>query len=70
MCKLQAIDLGVAKLEIHVVLLHEDGPGSEELEEEDLSAATHWILPAKEFYNLWDSLVFDEDIKGQVITGK
>ena len=47
--------------------LQEDGPGQEELEEEDLAAATHWLLPALEFDGMWDSLVYDDCIKSSVI---
>ncbi len=34
-------------MSVHVYKLHEEGPFSEELEEDsDVSAATHWKLPA------------------------
>nr|QIC49979.1 putative pachytene checkpoint protein 2 [Actinia equina] len=62
----KAIDLQNCKLAIHVFQLHEDGPASEELEEE-ISAASHWLLPSAEFNGLWDSLVFDSDVKAQLI---
>lgn len=49
---------------LHVYRLNEDGPGTEELDdEEDMAAAHHWLLPALDFNGLWDSLVYDEDIK-------
>ena len=36
-------------LKIHVFRLHDDGPVSEELDEEcDVSASNHWILPSGE----------------------
>ncbi|XP_048773297.2 pachytene checkpoint protein 2 homolog [Ostrea edulis] len=51
-------------LMLHVYRLNEDGPGTEELDdEEDMAAAHHWLLPALDFNGLWDSLVYDEDIK-------
>lgn len=62
----QTIDLRTTKLHLHVFQLHEDGPGSEELDGEDLAAANHWLLPSSDFHGIWESLVFDEDIKGQV----
>ncbi len=31
-----------------------------------ITTSTHWILPAVEFNGLWESLVYDEDIKAQV----
>ncbi|XP_020894104.1 pachytene checkpoint protein 2 homolog [Exaiptasia diaphana] len=62
----KAIDLQNCKLAIHVFQLHEDGPASEELEEE-ISAANHWLLPSIEFDGLWDSLIFDSEVKAQLI---
>ena len=47
--------------------LQEDGPGQEELDDEDLAAANHWLLPSSDFAGLWNSLVFDSDVKSQVI---
>ncbi|XP_052269478.1 pachytene checkpoint protein 2 homolog isoform X2 [Dreissena polymorpha] len=52
----------------HIYQLHEDGPGTEELDDEDLAAANHWILPSREFHGLWESLVFDEDIKTKLLS--
>lgn len=54
------------KLAIHVYQLQEDGPGQEELDDEDLAAANHWLLPSSDFAGLWNSLVFDSDVKSQV----
>ena len=39
--------------------LHDDGPGTEELDDEELAAANHWLLPSTDFHGMWDSLVFD-----------
>ena len=37
-----------------------DGPGSEEIDDQDdVSAATHWLLPAAEMEGLWENLIFD-----------
>jgi len=44
-----------------------DGPAQEELDDEELSAASHWLLPASEFCGLWESLIFDSEIKNQVL---
>ena len=44
---LQFLDLTAMDLKVHVYRLHDDGPISEELDEEcDVSAANHWILPS------------------------
>ena len=58
-----------ADLRYHVYQLHQGGAESEELEDEDLAAANHWILPSKDFDGIWESLVFDENIKEKVGSG-
>nr|XP_058971298.1 pachytene checkpoint protein 2 homolog [Pocillopora verrucosa] len=54
------------KLAIHVFQLHDDGPATEELEE-DIAAANHWLLPSEDFHGVWESLIFDSDVKAQLI---
>ncbi|XP_068691195.1 pachytene checkpoint protein 2 homolog [Montipora foliosa] len=54
------------RLAIHVFQLHDDGPATEELEEE-IAAANHWLLPSEDFHGVWESLIFDSDIKAQLI---
>lgn len=54
------------KFSIHVFQLHDDGPATEELEE-DIAAANHWLLPSEDFHGIWDSLIFDSDVKAQLI---
>ncbi|XP_050395738.1 pachytene checkpoint protein 2 homolog isoform X1 [Patella vulgata] len=63
----KAIDLCKSNLSLHVFQLHEDGPGQEEIEDEELAAANHWLLPSTDFDGLWDSLVFDDDVKGKLL---
>ena len=53
-------------MEIHVYQLHTDGAGAEELDEENMIAASHWLLPSSDFHGMWDSLVYDEPIKMRV----
>lgn len=53
-------------LVLHVYTLNEGGPATEELDDEDLAAANNWLLPAAEFNGIWESLIFDSDIKSQV----
>eukprot|EP00794_Sanderia_malayensis_P019000 gene19000-20912_t len=66
-CTNQVIDFHACELNIHVFQLHEDGPGMEDIEEEDISAASHWVLPSDELHGVWDSLVFDSDVKFQLL---
>ncbi len=62
----QVIDLNQCKLVTHVFQLEQDGPGQEELGDEDMAAANHWVLPSVEFDGLWNSLVFDSNVKAEV----
>merc|ERR1712142_44915 len=55
-------------LELHVFQLTCEGAATEELdEEEEISAANHWILPAREFHGMWENLIFDTDVKQQLL---
>ena len=35
-------------------------------QENDITAANHWILPSIDFYGLWESLIYDSTIKENV----
>ncbi|XP_067948861.1 pachytene checkpoint protein 2 homolog isoform X2 [Watersipora subatra] len=62
------MDLSKCKTSIHVYQCHQDGPGSEEIEgQEEVSAATHWLLPADEMEGLWENLIFDSEIKNNLL---
>ncbi|XP_068092583.1 pachytene checkpoint protein 2 homolog isoform X7 [Hyperolius riggenbachi] len=65
----QPIDLSKCNVIIHVFHLNDEGPIAESLEEdnEDLVAANHWILPAVEFNGLWESLIFDNEVKTNLL---
>ncbi|XP_057691316.1 pachytene checkpoint protein 2 homolog isoform X2 [Corythoichthys intestinalis] len=64
----QAIDLTKSQVSIHIFTLNEDGPSTLCLEEdEELSAANHWLLPAADFHGLWESLVYDSGVKTQLL---
>uniref|UniRef100_A0A8C6W8E3 Pachytene checkpoint protein 2 homolog n=1 Tax=Nannospalax galili TaxID=1026970 RepID=A0A8C6W8E3_NANGA len=65
----QPIDLSVRTVVLHIFQLNEDGPSSENLEEEteNIIAANHWVLPAAEFHGLWDSLVYDVEVKSHLL---
>uniref|UniRef100_A0A8C0TPK4 Pachytene checkpoint protein 2 homolog n=1 Tax=Canis lupus familiaris TaxID=9615 RepID=A0A8C0TPK4_CANLF len=67
--QLQPIDLGACTIALHVFQLNEGGPSSETLEEEteNITAASHWVLPAAEFHGLWDSLVYDVEVKSHLL---
>ena len=60
------LDLRSAQLHIHIYQLQEDGPAQEEMDDESMAAANHWLLPSADFQGMWESLIFDGDIKSQV----
>uniref|UniRef100_A0A665UGL0 Pachytene checkpoint protein 2 homolog n=1 Tax=Echeneis naucrates TaxID=173247 RepID=A0A665UGL0_ECHNA len=52
----------------HIYTLNEDGPSTLSLEDdEELSAANHWLLPAAEFNGIWESLVYESGVKTQLL---
>eukprot|EP00112_Aurelia_sp_Birch-Aquarium-sp1_P010510 Seg2240.6 transcript_id=Seg2240.6/GoldUCD/mRNA.D3Y31 product="Pachytene checkpoint protein 2" protein_id=Seg2240.6/GoldUCD/D3Y31 len=59
----QVINFDKCELKIHVFKLYEEGPANEEIEDDDISAASHWVLPAEELHGLWDSLIYDSNVK-------
>ncbi|XP_036135243.1 pachytene checkpoint protein 2 homolog isoform X1 [Molossus molossus] len=65
----QPINLSMCTIALHIFHLNEDGPTSENLEEEteNIIAANHWVLPAAEFHGLWDSLVYDVEVKSHLL---
>ncbi|KAL0985470.1 hypothetical protein UPYG_G00157300 [Umbra pygmaea] len=62
------IDLKSCCLSVHLFTLNEDGPCTLTLEEDqELPAANHWLLPAAEFHGIWESLVYDNGVKTQLL---
>lgn len=57
-----------ATLKFHVYRLTQEDAATETMhnDSEDLPVSSHWILPAKEFHYLWESLYFDCHIKEEV----
>lgn len=54
--------------EIFIFQYNEEGEGEESTEdEENLPAYSEWILPNSDFHGLWDSLIFDEGIKTNLL---
>ena len=54
-------------LEIHVFQLNEEGAADDDEAEDNVSTYKDWLLPAQEFHNLWDSLVYGDDIKARLL---
>uniref|UniRef100_A0A8D3BDT9 Pachytene checkpoint protein 2 homolog n=1 Tax=Scophthalmus maximus TaxID=52904 RepID=A0A8D3BDT9_SCOMX len=62
------LDLKSCSVSVHIFTLNEDGPSTLSLEEdEELSAANHWLLPAAEFHGIWESLVYESGVKTQLL---
>ena len=61
------LDLSTADVHLHVFQLQQEGPSQEELDEDDIAAANHWLLPSADLHGFWESLVFDTDIKQEVL---
>lgn len=53
----------------HIFTIETSGPELQELDdkEEEVAAATYWPLPAQEFHGLWDTLIYDSDVKKQLL---
>lgn len=54
-------------LNVHVFQLSEEGPADDDETEDNVSVYREWMLPAREFHNLWDSLLYEEDIKSRLL---
>ncbi|XP_054638882.1 pachytene checkpoint protein 2 homolog isoform X1 [Dunckerocampus dactyliophorus] len=64
----QPLDLTSCTVSFHMFTLSEEGPSTLSLEEdEELSAANHWLLPAADFHGIWESLVYESGVKTQLL---
>ncbi|XP_058803990.1 pachytene checkpoint protein 2 homolog [Phymastichus coffea] len=54
---------------IHVYRLNEEEAAIESMNKdgESISAATHWILPSAEFYDLWENLFYEQGVKENLL---
>lgn len=48
---------------VRVYQLNEDGPGEEMDGDDEIATYKEWVLPSRDFHGLWESLVFDTDVK-------
>lgn len=58
-----------ATFKFHVYRLTQEDGATETMQNdsEDLPVSCHWVLPAKEFHYLWESLYFDSHIKEDLL---
>lgn len=55
---------------LHIYILEESEPELQDLgdnEEEEVPAATHYELPCTEFHGLWETLIYDHDLKQKML---
>ncbi|KAK9117313.1 hypothetical protein Sjap_016260 [Stephania japonica] len=52
---------------VHVFQLSEEGPGEEASGDGQLSSFNEWILPAKEFDGMWESLIYELGLKQRLL---
>ncbi|KAF8408321.1 hypothetical protein HHK36_007470 [Tetracentron sinense] len=55
------------KPDVHVFQLNEEGPGEESSGDGQLSSFNEWILPAKEFDGMWESLIYEPGLKQRLL---
>ncbi|XP_026481423.1 pachytene checkpoint protein 2 homolog [Ctenocephalides felis] len=69
----QGILLSLTNIIYHVYRLDEAGSQAETIEDYDddtgseLSTANHWVLPSVDFHGLWESLIYEIDIKENLL---
>ncbi len=72
---IQIVDLGgrivvnnEAELIVNAYQLNQEG-GAEEMadDESETAACKQWILPSSDFHGMWDTLIFDDDIKTNLL---
>lgn len=65
----KSIDLQDSNLKVYVFHLLDDGPSDEDLGDcDNCSVAQMWSLPNSAFCGIWEHLVFDEEIKGRLLS--
>ncbi|KAK6924780.1 ATPase, AAA-type, core [Dillenia turbinata] len=52
---------------VHVYQLSEEGPCEESTGDGQLSSFNEWILPAKEFDGMWESLIYESGLKQRLL---
>ncbi|KAL0341576.1 UNVERIFIED_CONTAM: Pachytene checkpoint protein 2 [Sesamum calycinum] len=52
---------------VHVFQLSEEGPCEELSNDGQLASFNEWILPAKEFDGMWESLIYDSGLKQRLL---
>ncbi|KAG8240245.1 hypothetical protein J437_LFUL004705 [Ladona fulva] len=65
----ERVSISELNIKYHVYRLDNAGPQPEVMdEEEDITAANHWVLPSSDFHGLWESLIYDSGIKENLLS--
>lgn len=60
---------GTVEHQYHIFTIEDSGPELQELDdkEDQVPAATHWQLPSSEFHGLWETLIYDTNVKVELL---
>ncbi|EFX71223.1 hypothetical protein DAPPUDRAFT_327424 [Daphnia pulex] len=60
---------GAVEHQYHIFTIEDSGPELQELDdkEDQVPAATHWQLPSLEFHGLWETLIYDTNVKVELL---
>eukprot|EP00960_Hanusia_phi_P077912 768755-Hanusia_phi.AAC.1 len=60
-----AVPVWQSELRVHVVQLDTEGAVDES--DEEVTSCQIWMLPSKDFHGLWESLIYDFDVKRNLL---
>jgi len=67
----ERLDMVQGLLSYRVFKLHDGGPEVEEIcageGDEAVEAASHWILPCTDFQDLWENLIYETNVKNELL---
>nr|CAH0098974.1 unnamed protein product [Daphnia galeata] len=60
---------GTVDHQYHIFTIEDSGPELQELDEKEdqVPAAIHWQLPSSEFHGLWETLIYDTNVKVELL---
>ena len=66
---MRSLRVGEAEIFVYVYRLSSDGVSEEYTDEseESVSSCQQWVLPAREFHGLWENLIYDIDVKKNLV---
>lgn len=57
-------------LQLYIYLLNEEDCEGETIQQDgdEVQIANHWLLPSKDFHGLWESLIYDDNLKYDLLS--